>query len=69
MSVKEYILQKVKIIKSMERSSNSDKKGKWFFIVKQSNAAAASNLLNIELKTLYQCVVPNNLKFDTVPSP
>eukprot|EP00957_Ditylum_brightwellii_P096684 7363846-Ditylum_brightwellii.AAC.1 len=69
MSIKEYILQKVKIIKSTERTSHSDEKGKWFFIVKKSNAADASNLLDSELKNLYQRVVPNNLKFDTVPSP
>eukprot|EP00957_Ditylum_brightwellii_P160664 12231253-Ditylum_brightwellii.AAC.1 len=53
----------------MERTSNSDEKGKWFFTVKKSNAVAASSLLDIELKNLYQHVVPNNLKFDTVPSP
>eukprot|EP00957_Ditylum_brightwellii_P155906 11868173-Ditylum_brightwellii.AAC.1 len=66
MSIKEYILQKTKLIASMERTSNSEEKGKWFLIVKKSNAAAASNFLNIELKKLYQRVVPNSLKFDTV---
>jgi hypothetical protein len=69
MSIKEYILQKTQLIESMERTSNSEEKGKWFFIVKKSNTAAASNFLNIELKNLYHRVVPNNLKFDTVPIP
>eukprot|EP00957_Ditylum_brightwellii_P098936 7536999-Ditylum_brightwellii.AAC.1 len=53
----------------MERTSNSEEKSKLFFIVKKYNAAAASNILNIELKNLYQRIVPNNLKFDTVPIP
>eukprot|EP00957_Ditylum_brightwellii_P153721 11699771-Ditylum_brightwellii.AAC.1 len=53
----------------MERTSHSNEKGKWFFIVEKLNAAAASNLLDSELNNLYQRLVPNNLKFDTVPSP
>eukprot|EP00957_Ditylum_brightwellii_P134784 10276497-Ditylum_brightwellii.AAC.1 len=69
MAIKAYIVQKTELIESMECTSNSEEKGKWFFIAKKSNAAAASNLLNIELKKLYQRVVSNNIKFDIVPIP
>eukprot|EP00957_Ditylum_brightwellii_P106134 8096287-Ditylum_brightwellii.AAC.1 len=53
----------------MERTNTSTEKGKWFFIVKKVNAGAASTYLDDKLKTLYQKVVPNELKFDQVPIP
>eukprot|EP00957_Ditylum_brightwellii_P197317 15032963-Ditylum_brightwellii.AAC.1 len=45
------------------------KKANGSLLLKKSNAVAASNLLDSELNNLYQRVIPNNLKFDTVPSP
>eukprot|EP00957_Ditylum_brightwellii_P141140 10752607-Ditylum_brightwellii.AAC.1 len=64
MLIKEYLLQKTDLIESMESTNTSTEKGKWFFIVKKANVVAASTFLDNELKTLYQKVVPNDLKFD-----
>eukprot|EP00957_Ditylum_brightwellii_P188594 14357826-Ditylum_brightwellii.AAC.1 len=69
MSNKDYLLKKTELIKYMERTNTSQEKGKWFFIMKKPNVAAAATYLDNELQTLYQKVVPKDLKFNLVPIP
>eukprot|EP00957_Ditylum_brightwellii_P026246 1985380-Ditylum_brightwellii.AAC.1 len=69
MSIKDYLLQKTDLIKSVEQTNNSKEKGKWLFIIKKPNAATVSNFLDNELQNLYKSIVPNNQKIDMVPIP
>eukprot|EP00957_Ditylum_brightwellii_P009528 719031-Ditylum_brightwellii.AAC.1 len=53
----------------MERRSKTEETGKWMFIVKKTNAAAAKKILDNKLQELYQTIIPNELKFAQFPTP
>eukprot|EP00957_Ditylum_brightwellii_P205830 15345644-Ditylum_brightwellii.AAC.1 len=53
----------------MERTNNSSSTGKWFFIVNKANMTEAATFLDRAILVLYQCIVPNELRFDHVPIP